>query len=171
MARDRSLTWYARSSRLCQSERVAITTDAHLTHQMSAFEPRLSVSEFCSLHVPALERDEVRHNIMLAVLGGLSDRQSSDVMTWSLGAPGQCAIMCPGRPILLADVSEAQCQSLAEQTAELNYLGVVGPERTAPWFAKRAEELGLKFLEPIPQRLHALPASQDIQAVPEVPGE
>jgi predicted GNAT family acetyltransferase len=33
---------------------------------------------------------------------------------------------------------------------------VVGPDRTAPWFAKRAEELGLKFLEPIPQRIHAL---------------
>ena len=123
---------------------------------MSAFEPLLSLSEFCGLHVPALERDEVRHNIMLAVLGGLSDRQSSDVMTWSLGAPGQCAIMCPGRPILLADMNEAQCHSLAEQTAELNYLGVVGPERTAPWFAKRAEKLGLKFLEPIPQRIHAL---------------
>src|SRR5262249_52788528 len=44
----------------------------------------------------------------------------------------------------------------AEQTAELNYLGVVGPDRTPSWFAKRAEELGLKFLEPIPQRLHAL---------------
>lgn len=123
---------------------------------MSPSVSRPSISEFCSLHVPALERNEVRHNVMLAVLGGSVDRQSSDVMTWSLGSPGQCAIMSPGRPILLAEINEAQCRSLAEQTAELDYAGVVGPDQTAPWFARRAAELGVKFLEPIPQRIHSL---------------
>jgi len=115
-----------------------------------------SLAEFCRLHVPALEQNEVRHNVMLAVLGGAIDRQLADVVTWSLGSPGQCATMNPGRPILLADVKEAQCRSLAEQTTQLDYAGVVGPDQTALWFARRAAELGVKFLGPIPQRIHSL---------------
>jgi RimJ/RimL family protein N-acetyltransferase len=117
--------------------------------------------------MPVLERNEVRHNLMLGVLGGLVDRQSSDVMTWSLGSPGQCAIMCPGRPILLADLDEAQCGALAEQTASLDYPGVVGLDRTAQWFAARAIELGITFLDPIPQQLHVL---RDRPNYPGAPG-
>jgi predicted GNAT family acetyltransferase len=131
---------------------------------MSPSGSRLPLAEFCRLHVPALERNEVRHNVMLAVLGGLADRRSPDVTTWSLGSPGQCALMSPGRPILLADIDEAQCRSLAEQTAQLAYPGVVGPDQTAAWFAGRAAELGATFLEPIPQRIHSLTRK------PEYPG-
>ena len=141
----------------------------HSTHidQMSPSGSRVSLREFCSLHVSELERNEARHNVMLAVLGGLLDGQSSDVMTWSLGSPGQCAIMSPGRPILLAEVNEAQCRSLAEQTARLDYAGVVGPDRTTHWFAGRAAELGVKFREPIPQRIHIL---TDTPKYPGCPG-
>ena len=112
--------------------------------------------EFCSIHIPALERDEVRHNVMLAVLGAIADGRSSNVVTWTLGLPGQCATMTPGRPILLADLDDAQCRTLAEDTAQLDYAGVVGPDQTAPLFAQRASELGIEFLEPIPQRIHSL---------------
>ena len=95
------------------------------------------------------------------------DRQSSDVMTWSLGSPGQCAIMSPGRPILLAELDEAQCGSLAEQTASLDYPGVVGPGGTAQWFAERAMELGVTFLEPNPRQIHVL---RDKPKYPGAPG-
>jgi len=70
--------------------------------------------EFRSMHMPALERNEVRHNIMLAVLGELPENELTNVVTWTLGLPGQCAIMTPGRPILLADVSDVQCRALAD---------------------------------------------------------
>src|SRR5262245_745982 len=112
--------------------------------------------EFCSTHIPALERNEVRHNVMLAVLGAVADGKSSNVVTWTLGLPGQCATMNPGRPILLADLDDAQCRALAEETAKLDYAGVVGPDRTAFTFAQRATELGVQFLEPVPQRIHSL---------------
>ena len=112
--------------------------------------------EFCHLHIPALERDEARHNVMLAVLGAIVDGRSSNVVSWALGLPGQCAIMSPGLPILLADLDDDQCRALAHKTRQLAYPGVVGPDRTAPSFAQRAIELGVTFLEPIPQRVHGL---------------
>ena len=123
--------------------------------------------EFCSIHMPALERDEVRHNVMLAVLGTIAGGQFSNVVTWALGLPGQCAIMTPGRPILLADLDDAQCRTLAEEAAQLDYPGVVGPDRTTLWFAQRASELGVKFLEPIPQRIHSL---MEKPKYPDAPG-
>jgi predicted GNAT family acetyltransferase len=112
--------------------------------------------EFCSFHLPALERDQVRHNVMLAIFAAVAERQAANVVTWTLGSPGQCAVMAAGRPILLADVDETQCRALAEQTAQLDYPGVVGPDQTARWFAQRASELGVKFHEPIPQAIQSL---------------
>jgi RimJ/RimL family protein N-acetyltransferase len=48
------------------------------------------------------------------------------------------------------------------------YPGVVGPDRTAQWFAQRAIELGLTFLEPIPQQIHVL---TDKPNYPGAPGD
>jgi predicted GNAT family acetyltransferase len=114
--------------------------------------------EFCKLHIPALERDEARHNVMLAALYAVVDGHSSDIITWPLGSPGECATMAPGKPLLLADVTEAQCHRLAEATAGLDYAGVVGPDQTSVWFAQRASELGVRFEKPIQQRIHSLTA-------------
>jgi RimJ/RimL family protein N-acetyltransferase len=114
----------------------------------------LSLSEFCARHGPALEQNEVRHNVMLATLGAADP--STQLATWSLRPPGACAIASPGRAIVLGEVDEAQCRALAEQTAAQPYLGVVGPDRTAQWFSHRASELGVTFLQPIPQRIHRL---------------
>jgi predicted GNAT family acetyltransferase len=112
--------------------------------------------EFCSFHLPALERDQVRHNVMLAIFAAVAESQAANVVTWTLGSSGQCAVMAAGRPILLADVDENQCRALAEQTAQLDYPGVVGPDQTARWFAQRASELGVKFREPVPQAIQSL---------------
>ena len=116
--------------------------------------------------MPALERDEARHSIALAMLAAIANGQASNVVTWSLGSPGQCAIMLPGRPILLTDLDHAQCRSLAEATVRLDYPGVVGPEWTAHWFARHATNCGIKFLEPIPQRIHSLTAKPSYPGVP-----
>jgi predicted GNAT family acetyltransferase len=70
--------------------------------------------------------------------------------------PGACAIQRPQKPILLGDLSEKECHTLAEQTGDVHYPGVVGPDRTALWFAERAIELGRQFLEPFPQQIHSL---------------
>jgi predicted GNAT family acetyltransferase len=113
-----------------------------------------NLRDFRDFHVSALETNEVRHNLILAILGSI-DRGSSP-SAWTLGSPGECAVMSPGWPIVLADLDEAQCRELAEATAELDFPGVVGPDLTAKWFAERAVELGLEFLEPVPQQIHAL---------------
>jgi RimJ/RimL family protein N-acetyltransferase len=109
---------------------------------------------FRAFHVPALERNEARHSVILATLGVLD--RGSPAKTWTLGSPGQCAVMTPGWPVVLADLQKAQCHELAEASAKLEFPGVVGPDLTAKWFAERAMELGLKFLDPVPQQIHAL---------------
>jgi predicted GNAT family acetyltransferase len=57
---------------------------------------------------------------------------------------------------VLADLDDAQCRALAEETARLDYVGVIGPDQTAFFFAQCAAELGVKFLELIPLRIHSL---------------
>jgi RimJ/RimL family protein N-acetyltransferase len=70
-------------------------------------------------------------------------------------------------PIVLGELTPTQCRALADETRVLDYPGVVGPDRTALWFAERAIELGLTFLEPIPQQVHVL---RDKPNYPGAPG-
>lgn len=112
--------------------------------------------DFAAQHAPALERDQVMHNVLLAGLGRLAAPDPPALRLWSLGAPGACALQMPNFPIVLGDLTEAQCHALAEETRDLDYPGVVGPEQTAPWFAARAAALGVSFMEPIPQQIYAL---------------
>jgi RimJ/RimL family protein N-acetyltransferase len=112
--------------------------------------------DFVEHHRPALERDEVRHNVILSILDRLALDPPPNLRRWSLGASGACAAQSPGYPVVLGELTQAQCRALAEETRDLDYPGVVGPEQTAPWFAERATELGLTFLEPIPQQIQVL---------------
>jgi RimJ/RimL family protein N-acetyltransferase len=111
---------------------------------------------FIEYHHPMLERDEVRHNVILSILDRLALDAPTNLRRWSLGASGACAVQSPGYPIVLGELTRAQCRALAEETRNHDYPGVVGPEQTAPWFAERAIELGLTFLDPIPQQIHVL---------------
>jgi RimJ/RimL family protein N-acetyltransferase len=113
-------------------------------------------ADFVAFHRPALETDEIRYNVILAILGRVVEDEPADVLLWTLGGPGACAVKTPGRPILLGNMTEAQCRKLAEDTTELDHPGVIGPDLTAKWFVARARELGLEFAEPIVQQLHAL---------------
>jgi predicted GNAT family acetyltransferase len=126
----------------------------------------MTTAEFCAIHLPVLEQNEARHMMMLGVLNSMTSGPSPDIQNWTLGRPGQCAIMRPGGQILLADLDERQCQELAEATAHLDYTGVIGPEQTAIWFMRRARERGAGFLEPMPQRIHSLSGPPIYPAAP-----
>lgn len=125
-------------------------------------EPR----DFVEYHMGALETNEARHNVILSILGGLVSDASLNIRQWTLGSPGQCAVQWPDRPIVLGDLDETQSGLLAETTMHLGYPGVVGPDLTARFFAERAAALGLEFLEPIPQRIHALTSAPRYPGVP-----
>jgi RimJ/RimL family protein N-acetyltransferase len=115
-----------------------------------------------------LERDEVRHNLILAILDRLAAGHAPDLRRWTLGPPGACAVQTPAYPVVLGELTPAQCRALADETRDLDYPGVVGPDETAQWFAERATERGLTFLEPIPQLIHEL---RDQPTYPGVPGQ
>jgi hypothetical protein len=130
-------------------------------------EQTVQTLNFLEHHRPALERDEVRHNIILSSLARLVVEHPADLRRWTLGAPGACAVQTPGYPIVLGELTSAQCRALADNTRDLDYPGVVGPDQTAQWFAERAVELGLTFLEPILQQIHVL---RDKPNYPGAPG-
>jgi len=118
--------------------------------------PTVEIRDFVEHHRPSLERDEVKHNLILFILDHLAFDPPANLRRWSLGASGACAAQSPGYPIVLGELTQAQCRALAEETRDLDYPGVVGPEQTAPWFAECAIALGLTFLGPVPQQIHVL---------------
>jgi GNAT superfamily N-acetyltransferase len=127
-------------------------------------ERAMTPREFIDCHRPALERDQVRHTVLLTIIDrmvvaeeappGADDKPRP--LWWTLGSPGQCAAQMPNYPIMLGDLAQAQCRALAEQTYDLPYPAVVGPDETAHWFVERSAELGATIGEPIPQEILAL---------------
>ena len=129
---------------------------------------RMQPSDFAAFHEAVLEADEIRHSLLLSIIGRLRARpDQSGIKTWTLGGPGVCAAQTPGYPIVLGNLSRAECHAFAEATSEVDYPGVVGTDDTALWFAERARHLGVEFSETIPQQIQALPK---ICQVPSVPG-
>ncbi|MGI9438052.1 MAG: GNAT family N-acetyltransferase [Geminicoccaceae bacterium] len=129
----------------------------------------LDLLEFFDFHLPALERDQVRHNLIIGLLSSARDRQDQDFMFWTLGPPGACAIKTSGRAIVLGELSEPQCIRLAEKTVRIDSPGVLGPDQSALLFTARAEELGLRFEGSIEQGISALaepPIYPDVPGVP-----
>jgi uncharacterized protein len=126
-------------------------------------------SEFCSFHDPALSRSEIRHNLMLGLLGRMGAEPNFEAMTWTLGGAGECAMMMPDKPLVLGELSQRQCQTLAELTQNLTYGSVVGPDQTALWFAQHAETLGIPFHEPIPRRIYSIRTAPIHSNVPGAP--
>jgi predicted GNAT family acetyltransferase len=123
--------------------------------------------QFRAYHEPALELDEVRHGLILNALAQVNSGKPIDLRCWTLGGPGECAIKMGHHAIVLGALAEDQCRRLADLTARMDYPGVVGPEMTARWFADKAGELGLKFLEPVPQQIYSI---TDKPQFPEVCG-
>jgi predicted GNAT family acetyltransferase len=117
----------------------------------------MQLREFAELHRPALERDEVKFNLILGLLGRLLETESAEARFWTLGAPGQCVMQTtPRNAIIFGDLAVEQCYSFAEQTLDLDYPGVVGVDMTARLFVERAAKCGVKFADPIPQLIQVL---------------
>lgn len=103
---------------------------------------------------------------MVAILEG-DVSPAGEVRCWTLGAPGEGAIHAPPRPLLLGDLSRDQCRQIAKEARGLAYTGVLGPGETAVWFAGFAEAFGIRFSEPMPQRIFAL---SEAPRYPDAPG-
>jgi len=88
--------------------------------------------EFVEFHVAALETNEARHNVILSILARTASDPSLNVRLWTLGAPGQCAVQTPGRPIVLGDLDQAQSSLLAEMGASPRPPLRGGPQRMPP---------------------------------------
>ena len=114
------------------------------------------LAEFIEYHQPALEVNEVKHNL---ILGLFANRANTALRLWSMDAPGACAIRSPGHPIILGVLTREQCHRLADETRALEFPGVVGSDDTAQWFVERAVQLGLAFREPVPMQIQILRSS------------
>jgi predicted GNAT family acetyltransferase len=69
--------------------------------------------------------------------------------------------------IVLGALNDNQCRNLAEFTAHTDYPGVIGRDLTVRWFVDQAQELGVRFLEPVPQQIYAI---SDKPRYPGAPG-
>lgn len=129
----------------------------------------MELSEFIAFHGPALETNAARYNLILGLLERARANPDHNLLLWTLGGPGACAIKTPGkiRGIILGDANEAQARQLAGNTADLDYPSVEGSGDTARWFAAEAQALGLSFDEGSAMRIHSLSRAPDR---PDVPG-
>lgn len=116
----------------------------------------MDLQHFLHTHLPALERDEVRFGLLIAVLTAAARNPASALALWTLGEGGHCAVRRPGRPILLGQLDQAECRRLAQDTINDVGTGVLGEDDTPHWFAEHAVSLGARLAEPIPQRIHVL---------------
>jgi predicted GNAT family acetyltransferase len=121
-------------------------------------------AEFTAYHDDVLATDEVRHGVILSMLMQACRGTLDGFMHWTLGGPGQCAVTAARRSLFLGALDESQCRTLAELTAHVDYLGVIGADSTANWLVARAVQLGLRFHDPVPQQIHS------ISVTPRYPG-
>ena len=126
--------------------------------------------DFAAFHEAALEADEIRHSVLLSIFGRLrANPGQSGIKTWTLGAPGACAAQTPGYPVVLGNLSKAECNAFAELMSNTSYPGVVGTADMALWFAERARQLGTEFSEKVPQQIQALLMTRQVPSVPGIP--
>jgi RimJ/RimL family protein N-acetyltransferase len=124
-------------------------------------------SDFAVFHEAALEADEIRNSLLLSIIGRLRTQgRQGEIKTWTLGGPGTCAAQTPGYPIVLGNLSRAECHSFAEAMGKSDYPGVLGAGDTALWFVERARELGVEFSAIIPQQIQALRMPPQAPSVP-----
>ena len=116
----------------------------------------MDIADFNALHMPALERNEVRHNLLLGLMQPSPD-PADEMRRWTLGGAGACAIQTNvNRSIILGELDERQCHALAGQVYGSAFAGALGTENTAHWFVARAIQLGLSFGDAEPQMIHEL---------------
>jgi GNAT superfamily N-acetyltransferase len=116
----------------------------------------LTLEEFAARHMPALEADEARYNLILGLVAAALKSPEPSLRYWSLGEGGACAIQTPGKPLALGAVGEGACRRFAEMCRNDDFPGVGGSGDTALRFAEHAAGLGIAFSERIPLQILAL---------------
>jgi RimJ/RimL family protein N-acetyltransferase len=116
----------------------------------------MDLQAFAQTHLAALETDEVRFNVHIAVLTSVVKDAPAGFACWTLGEPGHCAIRSPGRAILLGNLEKTECQQLARETLADAPAGVIGADDAPHWYAEHTRFLGARLGTPIPQRIHVL---------------
>jgi RimJ/RimL family protein N-acetyltransferase len=116
----------------------------------------MTFQEFTQYHMPALDSDEVRFNVQIAVITAAGNSFPAGFRYWTLGAPGHCATRSPDRSILLGALDRNECRQLARMTLDLPYPGVLGSDDTAGWFVEEARLSGIAFHEITSQRIMSL---------------
>ena len=127
----------------------------------------MDLQHFARTHLPALEADEVRFNVLVATLTAAAKSPPPALACWTLGEAGHCAVRWPRRGILLGHLDEAECRLLAQRALDDATAGVVGADDTPRWFAEHAASLGARLGPPIPQRIHVL---KEPPRYPQAPG-
>jgi hypothetical protein len=51
----------------------------------------MNLREFAEFHLPALEADEIRFNVQIAVITAAVNEPPLGFLHWTLGTPGHCA--------------------------------------------------------------------------------
>src|SRR5262249_685319 len=116
----------------------------------------MDLQEFVRMHLAALEADEVRFNLHIALLTSVAAEAPAVFSGWTLGAPGHCALRSPGRALLPGNLQNRECEQLARETIHDATTGVIGADDPPRWFAQHAASLGTQLGEPVPQRIHVL---------------
>ncbi len=116
----------------------------------------MNFAEFFQYHLPTLELDEIRFNVLIPVMAAERKGLTTGLQHWTLGAPGHCATRSPGRSILLGALDRDECRQLARELSGPACPGVMGSGGTAGWFVEEAALNGVAFGEIISQRIHAL---------------
>jgi hypothetical protein len=81
-------------------------------------------AEFDALHMPALEQNEVRHNLLLGLMSQVSPSPAAHEMRrWTLGGAGACAIQrSANRGVILGDLEQGE-EPLRDLEATLPRMG------------------------------------------------
>lgn len=117
----------------------------------------MDIAAFNAIHMPALEREEAKHNLTLVLMARAAlEAPPGQTRFWSFGEPGACAVQTPGRGLVLGAPRREHCEAFAETMAGTHFRSIMGPDGTAEWFVARAETLAETFDEPWSQRIMAL---------------
>jgi predicted GNAT family acetyltransferase len=128
----------------------------------------MDLAAFSAFHRPALLRQAAKYTMIMNALDRtLAGDLKAAPVTWSLDRPGACAFQSPGWPIILGDLTKAECEQLADEVAATRFVGVSGAEERPRWFVERARALGARFNEPVMMRLLATEAPA---IYPDAPG-
>ncbi|GAB5471384.1 MAG: hypothetical protein Kilf2KO_44140 [Rhodospirillales bacterium] len=116
----------------------------------------MDLAAFAARHLPALEADEARHNVMIAVLLKALAERDPALRVWSLGAPGVCALQSGTWPVVLGNLDRAAGRDLASALKGEACSGTVGPDSTALWVAEDLCAQGLRLVETVAQQIYRI---------------